>query len=375
MYFHLKTFSACWRSAMKPENISGRHLFFIIVFPILFLILRTFVWCVRQLDYLFFPDFRKQPVKSPIFIIGNPRSGTTFTHRLMSGDNRFTYFKLIDTIFPAVFFYKVFEVLGKIDRKLGSPFIRIIHRFSNQGFSGWKHIHKTGPVEAESDEMLFVYTLLSPLTGLLFPYFEALPYAMFIDRLPAAKREKIMAYYLSCLKRHLYATGPDKILLEKVALIAGRLQSVLQTLPDMRLVHLVRHPYQSIPSLISMFAVPWKTMAPKAAKRTETFQALAEIIFAYYKHILEIKKTLPAEQFLEIHYDDLVANPQLAVERIYHHFQIPPNDMYERFLAEESKQAGSYKSKHHYTLEEFGLSKQQVYIELKEVFEVYGFKP
>ncbi len=375
MYFHIKTLSKCWRNAIKPDNISGRHLFFITVFPLLFMGLRTFVWCVRKLDYLFFPDFRKQPVKSPIFIIGNPRSGTTVTHRLMSCDDRFTYFKLVDTIFPAIFFYKIFDLLGKTDQRLGSPVARIINRFSDQGFSGWNHIHKTGPLEAESDEMLFVYTLLSPLTGLLFPYFEALPEAMVVDRLPEAKRDKLMAYYLNCLKRHLYATGPDKILLEKVALIAGRLRSVLQTFPDIRLVHLVRHPYQSIPSLISMFAVPWKTMAPKAANKTETFQALAEIIFTYYKRILEIKKTLPAEQLLEIHYDDLTANPQAAVERIYHHFQIPISGRYDQFLAEASNQAQHYKSHHHYTLEEFGLSRQQVYTALKDVFEAYGFKP
>ncbi len=360
---------------MRPKNISASHLFFIIVFPILFLILRTFVWCGRKLDYLFFPGFRKQQVKAPVFIIGNPRSGTTFTHRLMSRNDRFTYFKLVDTIFPAVFFYKMFAILKKIDRGLGAPFARVIYQLSDRGLKGWKDIHKTSLKEAESDEMLFVYTLLSPLMALLFPYFETMPYALFVDRLPAAKRERLMAYYLSCLKRHLYATGPDKILLEKVALIAGRLQSILQTLPDMRLVHLIRHPYQSIPSLISMFAIPWKTMAPKAAKRAETFHALAEMIFDYYRHILEIKKILPAEQFLEIYYDDLVANPRLAVEQIYTHFKLPLDVMYCRFLAEASEQAGIYKSKHHYSLEEFGLNKQQVYTELKEVFDAYDFEP
>ena len=34
------------------------------------------------LDYVFYPSHRKQPIDRPIFIIGNPRSGTTFLHRL-----------------------------------------------------------------------------------------------------------------------------------------------------------------------------------------------------------------------------------------------------------------------------------------------------
>ena len=37
------------------------------------------------LDHLFYPRHRKQPIDRPIFIIGNPRSGTTFLHRLLLG--------------------------------------------------------------------------------------------------------------------------------------------------------------------------------------------------------------------------------------------------------------------------------------------------
>jgi hypothetical protein len=374
MYFHFKTLITALRTAVRSENASWRHLFFAVTFTILFLMLRAIVWCGRKLDYLFFPGYRKQPVKAPIFIIGNPRSGTTFTHRLMFHDKVFTHFKLVDTIFPAVSFYKLFALLENIDRRLGGPLARLINCASDKGFEGWKDVHKTGPKEVESDEMLFVYTMLSPLVGLLFPYFNVLPYVRFVDRLPVQQRQKIMAYYLDCLKRHVYATGSDKILLEKVALIAGRLQSILETLPDMRLVHLVRHPYQSIPSLISMFAIPWKILAPRAIQRDDAYQALAELIFAYYRYILEIKKKLPAEQYLEIYYDDLVADPNGSVERIYSHFNLPMGDEHRLFLEAESQKARAYKSKHHYSLEQFGLSKQQVYEALEDVFEAYGFE-
>jgi len=374
MYFHFKTLIAALFEACRPANFSLRHLFFAVTFTVLFLMLRAVVWCGRKLDYLFFPGYRKQPVKAPIFIIGNPRSGTTFTHRLMSHDKVFTHFKLVDTIFPAVSFYKLFALLENIDRRLGGPLARLINLVSDKGFEGWKGVHKTGPKEVESDEMLFVYTMLSPLVGLLFPYFAVLPYVRFVDRLPAHQRQKIMAYYLDCLKRHMYATGPDKILLEKVALIAGRLQSILETLPDTRLVHLVRHPYQSIPSLISMFAIPWKILAPRAIQRDDAYQELAELIFDYYRYILEIKKKLPAEQYLEIYYDDLVADPRRSVERIYSHFNLPMGDEHRLFLEAESRKAQAYKSKHHYSLEQFGLSKQQVYEALEDVFEAYGFE-
>ena len=36
--------------------------------------------------------------------------------------------------------------------------------------------------------------------------------------------------------------------------------------------------------------------------------------------------------------------------------------------------ARSYASEHHYSLEQFGISKEEVYADLKEVFEEFGFE-
>ncbi len=54
-----------------------------------------------MLDHVFFPGFRRQPVKEPVFIVAPPRSGTTLTQKLMSLDvERFVHVKLYQTIFP-----------------------------------------------------------------------------------------------------------------------------------------------------------------------------------------------------------------------------------------------------------------------------------
>ncbi len=246
MYFHYPTLFTLIRLTFSRQYFSLRHATLVIIFLVPFLILRMLVWIMRLLDYIFFPGFRKQPVRAPLYIIGNPRSGTTFTHRLLALDEQFSYLKLYQTIFPAVTCYKLFAWAGRFDRLLGSPGGRILNVISNKGFKGWETIHQTGPEKAESDEMLFMYAMLSPLLGLLFPFLKEMNAATFVDFMPEKSRHKLMTYYKSCLQRHLYATGPDKILLQKVALIAGRLQSIHELLPDMRIVHLVRHPNESI---------------------------------------------------------------------------------------------------------------------------------
>jgi hypothetical protein len=217
-------------------------------------------------------------------------------------DNQFSSIKLYHTIFPAITFYKLFDMAGRIDRLIHGTFTRMLNMVSSKGFKGWATIHKTGPGEAESDEMLFVYSMLSPLLGLLFPFMDELREAKFVDSLPAKERQKLMAYYEDCLKRHLYATGQDKILLEKVALIAGRLRSVFELFPDMRIIHLLRHPYQSVPSLMNMFNVPLSCLAPQVKQNPQAIREVADMIFQYYQHLLDLKRHLPETQLIEVRY-------------------------------------------------------------------------
>ena len=374
MYFHYHTLFKTLRLTFSRRYFCTRHAFFVVTFIVLFLVLRTIVWLVRWLDYIFFPGFRTQPIKCPIYIIGNPRSGTTFTHRLISMDEQFSFFKLYHTIFPAVIFYKFYAVLGRFDRVVRSPLRKLLNRLSRKGFKGWETIHKTGPHEAESDEMLFVYAMLSPLLGLLFPFLDSLDEAKFVDRLPAESRQKLMEYYKDSLKRHLYATGSDKILLEKVALIAGRLHSILEVIPDMRVVHLIRHPYESIPSLINMFYVPLKSLAPQVKHDSRPILEVAGMIFEYYHYLFELKKTFPETQFIEVRYEDLVKDPEGTVELIYRKLNITMSREYRDVLRAEAEKARHYKSKHKYSLEEYGLTRENVYEELKDIFKEYGFE-
>jgi len=97
MHFDFKTFiKFAYFSIRKPKEVPSRftlkRFFFLISFFTIFPLAQVFNRICFLLDDLFFSDYRKIAIKQPVFIIGNPRSGTTFLHRLMAQDQERFYF-------------------------------------------------------------------------------------------------------------------------------------------------------------------------------------------------------------------------------------------------------------------------------------------
>ena len=119
-------------------------------------------------------------------------------------------------------------------------------------------MHKMRFTEPEEDDGFFVYTIVTEAIYLLFPYVQALWGAGFADDLPPRQRRRLMRYYRSCLQRHLYLNGSDKILLSKATQLSGSILSLRQEFPDTRIINILRNPVESIPSHISVFYTVWQ---------------------------------------------------------------------------------------------------------------------
>lgn len=82
------------------KGVSPRRWLVMALFWPLFALLQAINGAGLLLDYLLFPDFRRVRVREPLFVVGVPRSGTTFLHRLLAGDReRFTTTALWELIF------------------------------------------------------------------------------------------------------------------------------------------------------------------------------------------------------------------------------------------------------------------------------------
>ncbi|MGM0577701.1 MAG: sulfotransferase family protein [Myxococcota bacterium] len=374
MLFHLPTLARILALTFSPRRFHWRHALGTVLVLGIFVSVEILVQIGRLLDHVLFPGFRRQEVREPVFIIANPRSGTTYLHRLfcMDGD-RFTYLKTWHTIFPSITLYKLVHGWMALDRRLGRPVGRFIGWLEKKLFGGWERIHKVAFDQAEEDENLFLFTLLTPSAHLMFPWVRELDYINYLDRMPERVRRRVLRYYRSCIQRHLHATGPDKTFLDKSVFAAGRLDSLLETFPDARVVYIVRHPYEAIPSAVSMFHTVWRAHSPHLDKDSPPARQLADLLMDYYRIYLAAADRVPRERFATTRYEDLVDDPRSVVTSVYDQLGLEMSPDFAERLEEQGRRQRGYKSKHRYALEDFGITPDDVQGQLAEAFDVYGF--
>jgi len=344
-----------------------------------FLSLLTCFWIVvaigRALDHILYPEFRRQKIRQPVFIIAPPRSGTTFLQKLLA-KNRGTFAPVLmyQTIFPSITIQKIIQSVALASRQKGGLLFDISSWIERHCFGGWDGMHKMRFAEPEEDDGYFVYTFVTEAIYLLFPFVRALWGAGFADDLPPRQRRRLMRYYRSCLQRHLYLNGPEKILLSKATQLSGSIECLKAEFPDARIVNILRSPIESIPSHISVFYTVWNWVDPSIGKKSRESLEYAELAAAWFLHLEKNDITSRPENYLRIFYTDLVRHPDRAARSIYRHFGIPLTPSAERTIQKEAKRALEYKSSHHYTLEEYGLSRAWIKKEVGGIMKRYDFR-
>jgi hypothetical protein len=344
-----------------------------------FLSLLTCFWVVvaigRALDHILYPEFRRQKIRQPVFIIAPPRSGTTFLQKLLA-KNRGTFAPVLmyQTIFPSITIQKIIQSVALASRQKGGLLFDISSWIERHCFGGWDGMHKMRFAEPEEDDGYFVYTFVTEAIYLLFPFVRALWGAGFADDLPPRQRRRLMRYYRSCLQRHLYLNGPEKILLSKATQLSGSIECLKAEFPDARIVNILRNPVESIPSHISVFYTVWNWVDPSIGKKSRESLEYAELAAAWFLHLEKNDITSRPENYLRIFYTNLVRHPDRAARSIYRHFGIPLTPSAERTIQKEAKRALEYKSSHQYTLEEYGLSPTWIKKEIGGIMKRYDFR-
>jgi len=326
------------------------------------------------LDNLFFPGLHRTKIRTPVFVVGHARSGTTLVHRLMSEDEgHFSSFRLYEMFFPSLLEKKLIRALGRFDQRwLGGRILRRVRVYDEKTYGPSRHIHPTGIFEYEEDDQVLFYSMAAGFWITKMPYMGDLDF-YYVDRWPERRKRRMMRFYADCIRRQLHLNGRDRIHLSKNPVFPGRLETLLETFPDARIVVPVRNPYETIPSLLELMRSGWKALGWDPARQQRCLSILADQSFHTYLYPLEVLARHPEVPHAVIDYRDLVSDPAASIESIYRAIGLSISPEYREVLLAEGKRARQHKSGHSYSLEKFGLDAGAIRNGLADLFEQYGW--
>lgn len=338
----------CLQSLRRRHNIGHltlrgrllRILIFVIALPVWLL-----HWICLLADEILFPGYRRQAINRPLFILGVPRSGTTFLHRTLSQDTgRFTTVSTWEVFLaPSILQKKFWLGLATLDRWLGGFGARGLKALEKRLFRGLEGVHDVALEAAEED-----YLLLLPLFScfiLFLPFTESRhiwQLARFDWEASEQDKRRIMRFYKACLQKHMYVFGADKRYLSKNAAFASWPQTLHQYFPDADFVVCMREPEKAVPSLLgslqsgaSFFELDLQT--------GELPGMLVEMMGDYYSHLLD---HFPTDAPI-VHMRELKSDIINTIEDIYAHFGEAPGPEFQARLLQIETEASQYRTQTH----------------------------
>lgn len=333
--------------------------------------IKIFAFTTLFLDNIFFPRYKSVQVKKPVFILGHPRSGTTFLHHLLSSSDEIADFKMWHILFPSL--TARFLVKPMIESK--------IRKGKSEIMPEWVG-HKVDLDQAEEEELLFLqnYDTQFISIGLLGLDNKEYPELHFQDQQPQVRRMKSMRFLNGCLQRHIAYTGREQIIAQ-THFSTMRIKTMMEFYPDAKFIFVVRSPHSVVPSYFSLLhksidfrwglkQVP-KDVLDRYNKRR--YQSMIDL----YRYFFDLQKSgeLPADRVIVQPYDELITDLEGAFKRISDFTGINVSKELESNVKKKAASQKNFKRKHKVMdLEQFGVTREMITRDFAFVFEEYGIE-
>jgi omega-hydroxy-beta-dihydromenaquinone-9 sulfotransferase len=239
----------------------------------------------------------------PVFIIGHWRSGTTYLHELMVCDQRFAYPTYYECFEP-----NHFLVTGWFAPTLLWPLLPGKRPMDNMA-TGWN--------KPQEDEFALVAMgSPTPYFRMAFPN-EAPPYNEFLD-MEGCKPEDLDRWRRDMQRFvQMLTFKKGKRLVMKSPPHTGRIGELARLFPGAKFIHIVRDPATIFPSTRRL----WVSLDAAQGLQHPHYRELDEYVFSaferMYRGFNRQRGAIPADQFCELKYEDLVRDPIGQVRMIY----------------------------------------------------------
>jgi len=153
---------------------------------------------------------------------------------------------------------------------------------------------------------------------------------------------------------------------------SSKINSIYETFPDASIICTVRQPFEALPSAISWVSYGFGQF--NTADQAVVTAKILTLISHFYTYPLEQLDKRPEECRIIETYDNLVSEPGAFVKDIYDRFVFTLSEEYQQYLDRETEKSKKYQSKHSYSLDQYGLTSDQVVNDFKPIFDRFGFE-
>ncbi len=373
-HFDLAMYLRMLRLAWHEKNARTRRQLLLVLLAVVPVVSTVHAICFF-LDRLVFPGLRKVDVRAPVFIVGHARSGTTLTHRLLCMDpDRFSFFRFYEMFLPSLIEKKIVRGLGWLDEQVlgGRVGRRVKALEARTRLAAAQEMHRTGLTEPEEDDFVLTCSMASGFWIVMAPYMGDLDF-YYVDERPPRARRRVMSFYKECVRRQLYANGTDRIHLSKNPTFCGRVESLIETFPDARFVLMLRDPSDTIPSLLKLLQRTWQYAGWDEASIQRSLRVLADQSFHSYRHPLDVLGRRCEVPQAVVDYRDLVTSPKATIIDVYRRLGLDVSPEFDRVLDEQQRRSREHETTYRYSLEEFGLARDEIRTRLADLFARYGW--
>jgi hypothetical protein len=284
------------------------------------------------------PAIAKTPVESPLFILGLPRTGTTFLHSLLAQDPASRAPLTWEVMFPS--------------SQTGSSRRRITRARRNLAIfaklsPGFEAIH---PLDALLPQECIAMMSHAFLSDEFDNMFDVPSYTAWLQEQNLAPAYEWHRRFL----QHLQNGVKARWILKAPAHMAS-LPTLLETYPDARFIHTHRTPMEVIASLASM------TSALRSAfTNSPISEPATDGLIRYWSATLERfgreRERYGDARMCDVHLSEIQLDPLLVVRKIYNHFNLDLSEEAQQRMTEfVNENRRKVRASHHYSMEPVSL--------------------
>lgn len=268
--------------------------------------------------------------KSPLYIQGFGRSGTTYLLNLLAQDPRFGFVSTFQALAAPMF------LVGRgWLKRMAAHILPATRPMDNMALS-LDLPQEEDVAVANTSHLSWVHHLSFP--GRWRTYLEKFA----TMRLKDPELAQWESAYLDVLRKATLAAGGRRLVLKSPTNV-GRTAQLLRLFPDAKFIHIVRNPYDVYLSMTHMYRKMLPLFQLDDVEPEEVSRTILGSYAAMMGQFMKDRDSIPAGNLAEVRFEDLERDPMAELERVYAELALPGWEQARKPIADYLQSLSGYR--------------------------------